>query len=127
MEDKPNYGDILSGIDAARLWSAIDHKRMMLRLLWNYYDGKHPIRYLNPKWAEAMRDGVVFNKNWCQVVVNAARDRLGIAAWTPTDDAVREAWDMSLSRIQRRVHTSALVTGEAYVLAWPDETGRMRA
>jgi hypothetical protein len=98
---------------------------------WRYYDGDHPIAFQNEKIAEVIPNGVVFRKNWCQVVVNVTRDRLSVQSWSHTNDAIKtaleESWNDLLEKEAGQVHLAALVTGEAYLVAWPNQAGDIKA
>lgn len=98
---------------------------------WRYYDGDHPIAFTNPKLSDVIKNGCVFKKNWCEVIINATRDRLRIQDWNTKDNAqdelVEDIWRKSLRKCASRVHLAALTTGEAYLIAWPDAQGKPRA
>lgn len=95
---------------------------------WRYYDGNHPIAFTNPKLAEVIPNGVVFKKNWCQVVVNTTRDRLKLASWNHEDqqvmDRAAELWKRVLGRNETRIYVAALTTGEGYLMIWPRIDGQ---
>lgn len=105
---------------------ALAKKLPPLTARWRYYDGDHPLAFTNPKMGEVISNGVVFKKNWCQVIVNAVRDRLNIQSWNtdgaPSED-MDDIWKRILKRLSRAVHVSALTTGEGYVVAWEGADG----
>ena len=123
MDDLKQAFDIMAG------------KSLPLTRLWRYYDGDHPIAFTNNKLHEVVPNGVVFSKNYCQVVCNATRDRLNIQTFDYTaegeDDAIEEAmkrlWSGVLRKVATPAHISTLVTGEGYVIAWPDSIGAVKA
>jgi hypothetical protein len=103
-------------------------KQIAHSLRWRYYDGQHPIAFINPKMNQVVPNGVVFKKNWCQVIVDASRNRLKVQAWNADDDATIETmediWKRVLHRAANDLHTAALSTGESYLVAWQGPTGK---
>lgn len=110
---------------------ALTNKNRAHTLRWRYYDGDHPIAFINPKIGEVVPNGVVFRKNWCQVVVDAKRNRLRIQTWNHSDKTIvsvlNETWKHTLKKTAHRIHLAALATGEAYLVAWPDDGKTLRA
>jgi hypothetical protein len=100
-------------------------------LRWRYYDGEHPIAFVNPKISEVIPNGVVFKENFCQVVINATRDRLSVQAWNHPDKGVSERmadlWKRTLRKQANMAHVATLTTGEAYLVIWPGQDQRPRA
>lgn len=116
-------------MDLKLCFDAMQGKQMQHSLCWRYYDGDHPIRFINPKFDQVVPNGTVFKKNWCQVIINATRDRLKVQEWGAESetDALDDIWRKVLKRCAPDVHVSALTTGEAYVVAWPDAQGMPKA
>jgi hypothetical protein len=122
---------MLENPDVKLCIEALGSKAIEHTLRWNYYDGKHRLAFVNPKLSEVIKNSVVFVRNWCQVIVNAARDRMNIDDWKHDNETVAEAlddiWEHTLQKAAQRIHVSTLVTGESYVVAWPDKQGVPRA
>lgn len=92
-----------------------------------YYVGDHPLEFATDRWLEAFGDVFEnFSDNWCQVVVDAAVDRMEIIGWKSEDkekDAkvAEEIWDSAeLGIEEEEVHTQTFVKGDAYLIGWPD-------
>ena len=100
---------------------------------WNYYDGEHPLVYASDKLNQVFRQQVVFVQNWCEVIVNATLDRLKFRAFDcGTNNVAKETlekmWRNTLRKQAQNVHKAVAVTGEGYVIAWPDkETSKPQA
>jgi hypothetical protein len=102
---------------------------------WDFYEGRHPLIYAS----EGLNDLFVdlrsrFAQNWCSVVVNSVTDRIQLQRILIADDdaasnnlaTLMEASEVVLE--SEDVHLAALVTGESFVIAWPDErTGQPEA
>lgn len=117
--------------DLKLCYDAIEAKRRAHETRWRYYHGDHPIAFVNPRIGEVIKSGVVFKKNWCQVIINTSRDKLKIQQWNHEADATGKAmgklWTRVLKRSATDIHIGALTTGESYLLAWPDKQGKPKA
>ena len=99
--------------------------------LFNYYDGNQPLTYTNARLREVFKDlDAVFIENWCQVVIDSVKDKInlkGVSA--PVGDPglqliINRLWENSQLALESdEAHEAALVTGEAFVIVWPDEQG----
>jgi len=98
------------------------------QLFRDYYGGKHRLSYATAKFREAFRDYFPpMADNWCQVVVDASVERLGIQGFRfggldqPADE---EAWHVfqanNLDRESRVLHTEAIKCGVAFLLVDPN-------
>lgn len=117
--------------DLKLCFDAITAKHRETMKLIRYYRGDHPIAFQNEKISQVIKNGVVFKKNWCEVIVKTTRDRLKIREWghenTKSSEVMAETWERVLSVAAPDVHTSTLTTGEGYIVAWPDRQGNMKA
>jgi len=99
--------------------------------LFNYYDGEQPLVYTAKRLNEIFKDlDAYFAENWCSVVVDATQDRINLRS-IQIEGAANAKWQdiWTASEIGLEsddVHEAALVTGEGYFIAWPDETGQMQ-
>lgn len=101
------------------------------RAAQSYYDGDHPLTFATQKFREVF--GQMFGTladNLCPAVVDSISDRLKITAITASDDvsgAAETAWRIwQRNRMDVRApetHHEALLTGDGYALAWPDQAG----
>lgn len=99
---------------------------------WSYYEGQQPVVYTNQRLKEIFRDvDAVFTQNWCAVVVSSVLERFNIQnvvvpsvkdAQTRLDSAFGEQFNL----VADDTHEAMLVTGEAYVIIWPDENNQPR-
>src|SRR4051812_11185854 len=92
----------------------------------DYYDGRHKLRFVTAKWMEAF--GAMFGSgiadNWCQIVVDAAVERLVVEGFRfGGQDADAEAWKIwqanNLDADAKMAHREAVKTGRAYALVAP--------
>lgn len=113
--------------DLKLCYDALESKQRETLRLMRYYKGEHPIAFQNERISQVIKNGVVFKKNWCEVIVKTTRDRLKIREWGEDSDGMQEIWDRVLCIPASDVHTSALTTGEGYLMAWPNANGVLRA
>lgn len=105
------------------------------KLLWDYYEGRQPLVYSYDRMRDIFANlNARFTQNWCAVVIDATNDKIQLQRITVADNEVasKELSDlMSSSQLileSGDVHLAALVTGESYVIVWPDEeTGEPEA
>ena len=115
--------------DLERAWKALSGKQSAYDKLWAYYQGEQPVVYTNDRLREIFRDlDAVFTENWCAVVVNSVLERLELQQITSQDEGVQAAldalWAENLLDLESDdVHLAALVTGEAFLIAWQEEQG----
>lgn len=114
--------------DLKRAFAALTKKQRRYTDLWNYYDGDQPVVYTSKRLRDLFRGvDAKITENWCAVVIDAAADRINLTGLTVPDDeaggaALHEIWQESELQLEADdVHEAALVTGEAFVIVWPDE------
>lgn len=101
-------------------------KNVSSQLKWEYYDGPQPLKYSTERLREMFKDYLVhFEMNWCSVVVDTLLDRITLKGLSTADKKangiLHEAWNRNgLQQDAFDAHQDALVTGEAYIIAWPD-------
>ena len=120
--------------DLAIAVSHLTAKKPRYDALWSYYDGAQPLVYSSAKLKEIFHGlDANFTENWCAVVVDSVLDRLDLRDLSvPGDDAATEALralreQSGLVDDEHAIHESLCVTGEAFVLAWPDDAGGPQA
>ena len=108
---------------------ALLRKKPLYDVYWKYYDGEQPIVYSSKKLKDVFNDiDARFTENWCAVVVDAVLERLHINTVMAGEnnamgnDLVALWRDTGLEEDAYAIHECALVTGEAFVIVWPDET-----
>jgi hypothetical protein len=90
-----------------------------------YYDGKHDLAFATEKFQNTF--GTLFREfalNLCPVVCDAVRDKLRITGFgaDETPDAI---WRRNrMGTRAGEVHKEALRAGDAYLIVWPDASGR---
>jgi hypothetical protein len=101
-----------------------------------YYEGRHDLAFATEKFQNTF--GSLFREfalNLCPIVCDALRDKLRIARFSVdaapagTLDVVGETLRQfrhrnKLSLRSGEVHKDALISGDAYVIIWPDANGR---
>ncbi len=109
-------------------------KKPLYDAYWNYYLGDAPLVYNTARLREVFKNlDARFTQNWAAVVVDSLLDRMELRTPTISDqkaesDALALLWESAgLPDDEQSVHEDVAVTGEAYVIAWPDETGAMQA
>src|SRR5574341_2679365 len=114
--------------DLQRALDALNAKQKPYTDLWNYYDGDQPLRFVSKRLEEIFAGEVVrFAQNWAAVVINSALDRVALKGLAAANDeaATNELEtlidDTELKLDADDVHKAALVTGEGFVIVWPDE------
>lgn len=92
----------------------------------DYYAGRHPLQFATSKFREAF--GTLFGAfadNWCQLVVDAAVERLRIVGFRVTDNVDAAAWELwqenGLDVESVIAHTEAGKHGRAYLLVDPND------
>jgi hypothetical protein len=115
--------------DLKQAYDAIIAKNPDLTEAWNYYLGDQPLVYANERLREIFHGvQVKFIENWCSVVVDSLKERLQLIGFQGPEDAQDQLdtiWnDNALSIESDDLHEGALVTGEAFLIIWPDENGQ---
>jgi Phage portal protein, SPP1 Gp6-like len=116
--------------------TALDWRELLLRRLAkqaadalvyeDYYDGKHQLQFATSKFQEAFgRMFSVFADNWCQIVVDAAVERLRVVGFQIGGQASDEAWTVwqrnGLDAESVVAHTEAGKSGQAFLLVDPND------
>jgi hypothetical protein len=114
--------------DVKLAFDTIMGKREKLADAFRYYDGNQPLVYANERLREVFAGVQVrFLENWCAVVIDACKERLqlnGVTAPDAVQEVVQAIWDTNQLGLESDdLHEAALVTGEAYLVVWPDENG----
>lgn len=108
--------------------NALAGKKRRYDMLWRYYDGDQPLVYSSERLREIFSGlDARFTENWCAVVVDSVLDRMELR--TPNisgDDAASERlaqlWEWTgLVDDEYTIHEDVAVTGESFVIAWPDD------
>jgi hypothetical protein len=115
--------------DLQLAYEAIVAKQKIYSEAFAYYDGNQPLVYANERLRDVFKgQSVRFVENWCGVVIDSVKERIQITAFDVPDsvqevmDAIWEANQLALESDD--LHEAMLVTGEAYLIVWPDvETG----
>jgi hypothetical protein len=114
--------------------AALTTKKRRYDALWRYYDGEQPLVYSSQKLKEIFSGlEARFTENWCTVVVDSVLDRLELRTPTVANDAaaahtLAELWETTgLADEEYNIHEDIAVTGESFVIAWPDEEGAVTA
>jgi hypothetical protein len=120
--------------DPERAYDALTEKRARYDLLYSYYEGAQPLVYSTEHLSDLFRKiEARWVQNWCSVVVDSALERLTFkgfaveekgAGGSAAADKLTElgaATDIEIEAYD--VHKDAFITGEGFLLAWPDEDG----
>ena len=114
--------------------TALAAKKWRYDKLWAYYDGQQPLVYSSKKLREIFSGlDARFTQNWCAVVIDSLLDRLELRAPVVANDQpatamLGELWQgTGLVDEVFGVHEDVAVTGEGFVIAWPDADGQPEA
>jgi hypothetical protein len=119
--------------DLQEAYAALSDKALPYSTLWNYYLGRAPLVYSNARLAEVFRNlDAKFTENWAAVVVDSVSERLSLTSLGAKEAAPKAAleqlWEANqLALVADDVHEAALVCGESFVIAWPNEAEQPRA
>ncbi len=120
--------------DVKRAYETLDAKARHYETLWNYYDGNAPLKYSDDRLKEVFKNITArFTQNWCSVVVDSVVERLELKQFQVQRDEEAtnqlndwfEASGLNLDADDAEL--CALVTGESYVITWPNEDGALEA
>src|SRR3972149_2478634 len=114
--------------DLQRAYKALSGKRKAYTDLWAYYDGKQPMVYTSKRLKDIFKDlDGTFNENWGSVVIDCATDRINLRGFTvagaeETGQKLTEIFQqLQLGLEADDIHEAALVTGEAFLIAWKED------
>lgn len=99
---------------------------------YDYYAGKHQLNFASEKFKNKFgRRLQRLRENLCKTVVKAPVSRLeAIGFEADGADVVKKAWDFwkksKMPLHSASVHREAFKTGDAYVIIWPDRTGKIK-
>lgn len=109
-------------------------KKPVYDLLWKYYDGDHDLKYATERLKDVFGTTLAkFVENWCAVVVDTAWERLELQGFEvgsneEARNKLEKAWkDAEMDLDAADAHLAALVTGESFVVVWPDADEHIRA
>lgn len=131
--------------DLERAYDALTLKGALYSVLYAYYDGDAPVRYVTDRLREVFQDQFArFTQNWAAVVIDAELERLNLTefdiatpepieaplpgqpvsepAVNPAQQRLNDLYVQTELKLDADdVHTDLLVTGEAFVFAWRNE------
>jgi SPP1 family phage portal protein len=119
--------------DLERAFEALKNKQSGYDMLFAYYDGEQPLTYTNTRLKDIFKDlDAYFAENWCSVVVDSTRDRINLREVQVKNTAAAKVWKEMWERTELNlesdeVHEAALVVGEAYIIVWKDDEGKVDA
>jgi hypothetical protein len=122
-----DWGDVSAALNrVARRWWL---NRPWRQLLDDYADGRHQLRFVTERFgAEYARAfaGLLLSArvNLCQAVVDIFSDPVRVGAWGD-ESADGVARDAGLPDALAIAVPESITQGDAFVLAWPDQTGQI--
>jgi len=118
--------------DPEHAYDALTEKRARYDLLYAYYEGNQPLVYSTERLSDIFRKiEARWVQNWVSVVVDAALERLTFKGFEVDETAggtpeaskrlmtLAAGTDLEIEAYD--AHKDALITGEGFLLAWPDE------
>lgn len=122
--------------DSPEWWLRVLHARLIARraniqLMRDYYDGRHRLAFASKKFADTF-GGLfgAFADNWCQMVVDASVERLGVQGFRVGDDAAADddahrIWQENDCDSEHKLaFTEAHVAGECLATTWYGPDGK---
>lgn len=123
MDDAPEAGSPEWWL--RRLCQGLMDRRAAIAKTTDYYDGEHNLAFQSRRFREAF-GGLfhAFADNWCEVVIDAAEERLNVEGFrvgdSPSGD--EDAWRIwqanDMDGQSQLAHTDALVGGVSYAIPW---------
>lgn len=107
--------------DLAAALACVAEKAPRQGLLWKYYAGDAPRKWLSTKLRDMFEDLAeeIGEDNWVEVAVNEPIQRLHVQSWTSENpgqaDAFAELWDSAMYRDEDDLYRSVGVVNEAFV------------
>jgi hypothetical protein len=107
------------------------NKATVLQRYYDYHEGNAPVVMANDRLKETFRDlNLNFFENWAEVVIAATADRITLAEVQGTNTRTQQVIDDVWKAIEFDILSDdateiALITGEAYFIAWIDEEGEV--
>jgi len=124
-----------AGLDAATILEAIatlSGKQTELSNFFNYYAGTATVPLVSERLQEIYRNlTFVISENWSAVVVDSTTDRIELLGAKGPDDEITRQLKEAIDEVELLIeadeaHQSAIIGGEAYVIAWKDpESGEL--
>lgn len=116
--------------DLKAAYDAITGKVSTYNDAWGYYLGEHPLVFANERLREIFHGvQVKFIENWCGLVVDSVKERMLLTGFSvpDSDQAVLDLiWDDNELNLESDdLHEAALVTGEAFLIIWPNEANQV--
>lgn len=93
---------------------------------FDYYDGVHPLVYANERLREIFQGVQVrFTENWCSVVIDSVKDRIQLSGFSGPaglEELLGKIYEINQLNLESDdLHEAGLVTGEAYLIVWPND------
>ncbi len=115
--------------DLKKAYTCLFAKQDLYNTLWKYYDGDQPLVYSSQRLREVFRGlNARFVENWCAVVVDSCHDRVQLTGFQVDGNEEAQAQlnadfvDTELSLDCDDAHLAALVTGEAFLIVWRQDS-----
>ena len=119
--------------DLEKAFEALNAKQKPYNKLFAYYEGDQPLSYMSSSRMSKIFDGLdgYFSQNWCSVVIDAVRDRINLRKIEVKGSAAatwKEIWESSQLELESdEVHEAELIAGEAFIICWKNNEGKMEA
>lgn len=113
--------------DLERAFDALKLKATQYGIAFSYAEGNQPLQYSTQRLHDAFRDlNATFSQNWVSVVIDSVLDRLSFQGWSVKEDVTNEMFatifeEYQISSESHSVHRSALITHEAFIIAWKED------
>ena len=116
-----------------RLLTKLNQRQPDLKVLSDYYDGKHRLAFSSQKFRNAFGGMFsAFADNFCPLIVEAVEERLNIEGFRYGSDptADKDAWRIwqtaQMDALSQIGHNSSLKLGDSYAIVWGDDDGQPR-
>jgi len=115
-------------------FEALKAKQDPINTLFRYYDGDHPQEFASRRLKQVFgkSDLTQFSMNWCAVVIDSTVERIQLTGFNAAEQAKADTLNQLFKTLELdldsdEAHRAALVAGEGYIIAWPDDEGRAQA
>lgn len=113
--------------DLQLAFDTIVKKQKKYKEFYDYYDGDQPLMYLASRLHKIFKGiDAYFAENWCAVVIDTCKERISFRRWEVQHEALQKVlnnvYELSELAIESDDVAEAMqITGEGYLIAWPDD------
>jgi hypothetical protein len=113
--------------DLSQAFEVIRLKQKNYKEYYDYYDGNQPLMYLASRLHSVFKGlDAYFAENWCAVVIDTCKERISFKRWEVENKKIQAVLDQVYELSELAIESddvaeAMMVTGEGYLIAWPNE------